>query len=91
MITRRVTPNLITEAQWLRDDDYAYGALVLARAIGRAVQADFPPCGCKHPRAAQMRLVTHHYGKLIDAAVPGRKLAARRIVVTQDAADLAFA
>jgi hypothetical protein len=92
MTATRTQPNLLREADLLDDEQFAYGALILSRVIAHAIEYDVHPLACPSlPRAAAMRIVTCDYGAIISEAIPGRRMTARRIVVTQDAAELAFA
>lgn len=87
MNTPRVIPNLIDEAAYLTDDSYAYGALILARAIGHAIKDDIPSPA--RTFAMQLFVTKRRYGFLTDAVFPDQP--ARRHVTLTDAAELAFA
>ena len=94
MTATRTNANLLYEASLLDDNAYAYGALILARAIAHELTVDLgiihaPDCPCGSRR--HTKITAAWYGDLIHQAFPGKALAARRIVVTQDAAELAFA
>jgi hypothetical protein len=92
MTATRTIPNLLQEIQHLDDNALRYGALILARAIGHDLAAIYATTHCDEcTRASHMKIVTAFYGQIINQANPGSALHARRIVITQDAADLAFA
>jgi hypothetical protein len=99
MTATRTNANLLYEASLLDDDAYAYGALILARAIAHATTAEIPDIAALFPSLPNIRakalvaqrIVAAEFGSLLSEILPGRQLAARRIVVTQDAAELAFA
>ena len=88
MTATRTQPNLLSEARHLDDDSYPYGALILARSIGHELA--IAPClrGCT--RAQHMTIVAILFGDIIREAFPGRGLAARRMVVLQDASEVAY-
>jgi hypothetical protein len=91
MTARRTNPNLLEEARHLADDSYAYGAFILSRAVGNELRASLEPVCCQ-PRCTQyghMKIVAAWFGPIIDAAAP--KNPARRHIIIEDAADLAFA
>jgi hypothetical protein len=91
MTASRTRPNILAEADHLTDDSVGYGALILARAIGHAMQQDgLAPHDGIFP-ARRVARVAAAYGPLLNEILPGKRLTARRIVVTQDAAELAFA
>ena len=87
MNTPRTMPNLIEEAAYLTDDSTAYGALILARAIGHAIRDDNPTPA--PTLALQLFVTKRRYGFLTDALFPDHP--ARRHVTLTDAAELAFA
>ena len=91
-MNKRTAPNLLDEARNLTDDDYAYGAFILARALGREMAAGGgEPAATPLQKRLRVRATAGEFGLLLNEIYPGRQLAARRIVVTQDAAELAFA
>jgi hypothetical protein len=84
-------PNILKESEYLTDDSYGYGAYILSRAIGHAVIMDgLAPHDGLHPNL-KARRVADAYGRLLADILPGKHMTSRRIVVLQDAADLAFA
>jgi hypothetical protein len=85
---KRTDPNLLAEAAFLDDDALSYGALILSRVIGRALQLEHADTWTETPVLQRRRLAAVQYGKLIDQAIPGRALTSRRIVVLQDAGAL---
>jgi hypothetical protein len=80
-------PNLIEEISYLTDEDHAYGALILARAIGHAVKDEMP--GTAPTMAMQIFVTKRRYGFLTNAIWPNNP--ARRHVTLTDAAEIAFA
>jgi|HubBroStandDraft_4_1064222.scaffolds.fasta_scaffold262223_3 hypothetical protein len=87
MTATRTHPNLLSEARHLDDDSYPYGALILARSIGHELDA---PCLLGCTRAQHMTITSILFGDIIREAFPGRALAARRMVVLQDASEVAY-
>jgi hypothetical protein len=87
----RTCRNLLEEAGYLTDNDVSYGAFILSRAIGRAMQLDGEaPHDGLHPNV-KARRVAATYGRLLDEILPGKAQTSRRHVTITDAADLAFA
>ena len=88
----RTMPNLITEAGYLTDNDYSYGAAILARAIGHALQADgtITPNHTGARGFVAARTAAREYGALVaDCIGTSREHYARRHVTLTDAADVA--
>jgi hypothetical protein len=92
----RTTPNLLEEVDRLPDEAHSYGAYILSRVIGRALQLDGVPSYCGLTNAGphrheleNSRIAAREYGQIVSQAWPRNP--SRRHVTLIDAADLAFA
>jgi hypothetical protein len=92
MNTPRIMSNLLDEAKYLTDNDYAYGAAILARAIGHALQADgtITPAHTGARAFIAARTAAREYGTITaDCIGTSHEHSARRHVTLTDAADVA--
>ena len=74
MNTPRTMPNLLDEAKYLTDEDHSYGAAILARAIGRALQADgtITPAHTGARGFVAARTAAREYGALVAVCIGTR-------------------